>query len=122
VVLGLLLLPATVYAGIVFISVTEVVYRDLGETSGRRSASDQLQVTTVGLSRYAKRRRSGQEPNIRPLREALWWGLCGLLLISRTFTFASVAFWSIGFWDRGREMPDRGFTTNPTAVLPSTLT
>lgn len=49
----------------------------------------------MSLSQYAKRRWSVQEPNIRALRQALWSGLfaviSGLLLISRAFSFASVA-------------------------------
>jgi hypothetical protein len=49
----------------------------------------------MSLSWYARRRWSHEEPNIRALREALWSGLfaviCGLLLISRAFTFASAA-------------------------------
>jgi hypothetical protein len=49
----------------------------------------------MGLSWYARNRWAVQEPNVRALREALWSGLfvviCGLLLISRAFTFASAA-------------------------------
>jgi hypothetical protein len=49
----------------------------------------------MGLSWYARNRWSVQEPNVRALREALWSGLfvviCGLLLISRAFTFASAS-------------------------------
>ena len=42
--LGSLLFPATVFAGIIFIPVTDVVYRDLGDTTG-----GELQITTTGL-------------------------------------------------------------------------
>lgn len=48
----------------------------------------------MNVSRYAKRRWPGAEPNIRALRQGLWSGLfaviCGVLLISRAFSFPAV--------------------------------
>jgi hypothetical protein len=49
----------------------------------------------MNVSWYAKRRWPGPEPNIRALRQGLWAGLfamiCGVLLISRAFSFPAVA-------------------------------
>ena len=47
-VLGLLLVPATIYAGLMLIPITNVVYNDLGDTSGVRSAGE-IRITTLDL-------------------------------------------------------------------------
>jgi hypothetical protein len=49
----------------------------------------------MSVAWHARHRWPGPEPNLRPLREAFWSGLfaviCGLLLISRSFSAVSVA-------------------------------